>query len=49
SGIGFNLADKFHLLQEDALIDLIYHIEVNEWQGRNTIQLKVLDIRAAES
>lgn len=48
SGIGFNLADKFHLLQEDALIDLIYHIEVNEWQGRNTIQLKVLDIRAAE-
>lgn len=48
SGIGFNLADKFHLLQEDALFDLIYHIEVNEWQGRNTIQLKVLDIRAAE-
>lgn len=47
SGIGFNLADKFYLLQNDALIDMIYHIEVNEWQGRNTIQLKVLDIRAA--
>jgi single-stranded-DNA-specific exonuclease len=44
-GIGFNLAEKFYLLQIKKPLDIIYTIDENEWDGKKTLQLKVLDIR----
>ncbi len=48
NGIGFNLAEKFHLLNNNHPIDIIYTLDENEWNNQKTIQLKVIDIRAAE-
>jgi single-stranded-DNA-specific exonuclease len=31
-----------------AIIDVAYHLEVNEWNGRRLLQLKVQDIRPAD-
>jgi single-stranded-DNA-specific exonuclease len=45
NGIGFNLADKFALLENKEGFEMIYHLDENEWQGVKSIQLKVLDIR----
>jgi single-stranded-DNA-specific exonuclease len=44
NGIGFNLADKFSILQKD-MFDMVYTIEENEWQGDKTLQIRVIDIR----
>jgi single-stranded-DNA-specific exonuclease len=45
SGIGFNMADKFDMLLEKKPIDIVYTLEENEWNGRVSLQLMVLDFR----
>lgn len=45
TGIGFNMAEKFHLLQMQKPLDIVFTIDENEWNGTKTLQLKVIDIR----
>lgn len=47
TGIGFNLAGKMDLLQKDQPVDVVYTIDLNEWNGAQSIQLKVIDIRTS--
>ncbi len=49
TGIGFNLAEKFYLLQMKEPIDIVYTIDENEWNGETNLQLKVIEIRLSES
>ena len=49
TGIGFNMAEKFYLLQMKKPIDIVYTIDENEWNGETNLQLKVIDIRHSES
>jgi len=49
TGIGFNLAEKFHLLQLNKPIDIVYTIDENEWNGETSLQLKVIDFRLSEN
>ena len=46
TGIGFNLAEKFPLLQKP--VDLVFTLDENEWNGNSSLQLKVIDVRASE-
>lgn len=48
TGIGFNLADKFSLIEQEKPIDIVYTIDQNEWNGNTSLQLKVLDFRISE-
>jgi len=43
--IGFNLANAFQRIKGMELIDLVYEIDINEWNGKETLQLKALDLR----
>ena len=45
TGIGFNMAEKFSLLQNKQPIDIVFTIDENEWNGNKSLQLKVIDIR----
>lgn len=49
NGIGFNMADKFPLLQMKKPIDIVYTLDENEWNGEKTIQLKMIDFRLAQT
>ncbi|HEV8079677.1 MAG TPA: single-stranded-DNA-specific exonuclease RecJ [Chitinophagaceae bacterium] len=49
TGIGFNLADKFYLLQMNKPLDIVYTLDENEWNGETNLQLKVIDIMLSES
>ena len=49
TGIGFGLAGKFNLLEENKAVDLVFRIEENEWNGNTSLQLKVIDLRPAET
>lgn len=42
--IGFSLGHLYGQLQPGAFVDLAYTIDMNEWNGRRTLQLKVKDI-----
>jgi len=48
TGIGFNLAPKFHLLQLKQPVDMVFTIDENEWNGNTVLQLKVIDLRLSE-
>lgn len=45
TGIGFNMAEKWALLQQKKPIDIVFKIDENEWQGEKSLQLKVVDCR----
>ena len=49
TGIGFKMADKFHLLQMNKPVDIVFKIDENEWNGNKTLQLRVIDFRISES
>lgn len=48
NGIGFNMADKFNLLQQNKPIDIVFTIDENEWNGNKNLQLKMIDLRLSE-
>jgi single-stranded-DNA-specific exonuclease len=45
TGIGFGMADKFHLLQTKVPIDIVFKIDENEWNGEKNLQLRVTDFK----
>ncbi len=49
TGIGFKMADKFHLLQMNKPVDVVFKIDENEWNGNKTLQIRVIDLRLSES
>lgn len=48
NGIGFNMTDKFYLLQMQKPIDIVFTIDENEWNGNKNLQLKMIDFRLSE-
>ena len=45
AAIGFNLFEKADLVSSGIPFDLAYTIDVNKWNGKETIQLNIKDIR----
>jgi single-stranded-DNA-specific exonuclease len=45
SAIGFNMSEHYEKLIKGLPIDIAYVVEVNEWQGREMVQLNVRDIK----
>lgn len=46
SGIAFNMADKWPMIQSKQPLDVAFTLDINEWNGERNLQLKILDIRA---
>jgi single-stranded-DNA-specific exonuclease len=45
NGIGFNMANKFSLLQNQHPVDVVFTLDENDWNGSKHLQLKVIDVR----
>jgi single-stranded-DNA-specific exonuclease len=48
TGIGFNMSEKFYLLEQKKPLDIVFTIDINEWNGEKTLQLKVIDINLSD-
>lgn len=48
TGIAFGKADMLPILQQGP-VDVVYHIEKNEYNGITSLQLRVIDFRPSES
>lgn len=46
TGIGFNIADTFSIVESRQPFDIVFKIDENEWNGNKTLQLKVEDVRS---
>ncbi len=49
TGIGFNLVEKFTLIQSKKPLDIVFTLDENEWNGNTSLQLKIIDLRLTES
>ena len=49
TGIGFNMADKFDLVESKKPLDIVFTIDENEWNGQTSLQMKMIDIRLTEN
>lgn len=47
-GIGFGLADKYPIVMQGKPFDVVYTLDENDYNDRVTIQMKIIDVRAAE-
>jgi single-stranded-DNA-specific exonuclease len=48
TGIGFNMADHYDFLKNKLPLDIIFKIDINEWNGEKNLQLRVIDCRPYE-
>ncbi len=46
--IGFSMGDKFPNLKTNDIIEAVFNLEEDEWNGNKKIQLKLVDLRLAE-
>ncbi len=49
TGIGFNLHDKYECLRQKQPSDIVYKLDINEWNGEKSLQLRVIDCRLSGS
>lgn len=49
TGIGFNLSEKYECLRQNQPCDIVFKLDVNEWNGEKNLQLRVLDCRPSGS
>jgi single-stranded-DNA-specific exonuclease len=49
TGIGFNMSEKFECLKYSQPVDVVFKIDVNEWNGEKNLQLRVIDCRPSEA
>lgn len=49
TGIGFNMADKFPILQQQEPIDIVFTLDENVWNGETNLQMKMIDLRISGS
>ncbi len=47
-GIGFNMSEKFYLLEQHQPLDIVFNIDINEWNGTTSLQLKMIDFRLSQ-
>lgn len=47
TGIGFNMASKFPILQNQQPLDIVFTIDENDWNGEKNLQIKMIDLRTA--
>lgn len=43
--IGFRFGDWVNKIQLGSLIDLVYEIQANEWNGNRELQMRIIDLR----
>jgi hypothetical protein len=47
AAIGFSLASKLELLRNQNPVDLVFSLDINEWNGQRIAQMHLVDIRTA--
>lgn len=48
TGIGFNMADKFSIVESGRPFDIVFKIDENEWNGNKNLQVRAEDVREAQ-
>jgi len=47
-GIGYNMAKHIEIVKSGKPFDVVFQLQLNEWQGTQTVQMQVLDVKEAQ-
>ncbi len=48
-GIGYNMPEHIKLVKSGKPFDLVFQLQLNEWQGNQSVQMQVIDVKASET
>jgi single-stranded-DNA-specific exonuclease len=48
-GIGYNMAHHIGIVKSGKPFDVVFQLQLNEWQGTQTVQMQVLDLKESGS
>jgi len=48
-GIGYNMPDKIEIVKSGNPFDIVFQLQLNEWQGTQSVQLQVIDLKATKT
>lgn len=46
-GIGYNMPDKIDIVKSGKPFDIVFQLQLNEWQGTQSVQIQVIDLKAS--
>jgi single-stranded-DNA-specific exonuclease len=46
-GIGYNMPQHLPIVKSGKPFDIVFQLQLNEWQGNETVQMQVLDVKAS--
>lgn len=44
-GIGYNMPDKITIVKSGQPFDIVFQLQLNEWQGTQSVQMQVIDLK----
>lgn len=44
-GIGYNMPDKIDIVKSGKPFDIVFQLQLNEWQGNQSVQMQVIDLK----
>ena len=47
-GIGYNMPEHINIVKSGKPFDIVFQLQINEWQGTQSVQMQVMDIKASE-
>ncbi len=47
-GIGYNMPQHIELIKSGEPFDLVFQLQLNEWQGTQSVQMQVIDIKKSD-
>lgn len=48
-GIGYNMPQHLDLIKSGKPFDIVFQLQLNEWQGTQSVQLQIMDIKPCEA
>lgn len=48
-GIGYNMPEHINIVKSGKPFDIVFQLQLNEWQGTQTVQMQVMDIKPSEN
>ncbi len=48
TGIGFNMVEKWQILADKQPVDVVFTLDLNEWNNEKNLQIRVVDIKKSE-
>jgi single-stranded-DNA-specific exonuclease len=48
-GIGYNMPQHMEIIQSGKPFDIVFQLQLNEWQGTQSVQIQIMDIKPSEA